>query len=479
MKLNFFSNLFKKDNKNKLLTPDSILLKKLKAVCKENNYKLLENTTIYHHSNKIEIPLMILSPKRGLYVLEYKDWTYDDLNLYEITQAKNNEHSKNTLAYDKTNSFINTKYNEILHNDCVKTFNFLIAENLSFVDYEHLSEEKKNLLPNEKIIFCDNDEEEILNKLNDVSEADDNLADPNYILANLLTQYLVLHKGNVSLATDEQIDYITDSQNFEEQKSIVSLNGLALSGKTTALILRAVYLKLLSNNNSVTIIEPTALSCDIVKQFILELIEYSIVNVDITSIRVCTPEEFLNSKVTEYVLCDDTSLIEEGLLENIILKSAKSHLTLVNPIQRYDNFYKLTKSFHNKIDIEFIQNNPYASAMQYINRYATNKDNSILCVSNKETGENLSEDLASYIEDEVILLDSSKKLIDQKKSLLTLSDYKNINAQRSDIVILLDVCEVSQQELSYAINLANEKVFLIYEEQCDAIITLKKIFKKD
>jgi hypothetical protein len=62
---------------------------------------------------------------------------------------------------------------------------------------------------------------------------------------------------------------------------------------------------------------------------------------------------------------------------------------------------------------------------------------------------------------------------------LTLSDYKNINAQRSDIVILLDVCEVSQQELSYAINLADEKVYLLYEDECASISTLKKIFKKD
>lgn len=479
MIFNFLYNLLKKDTKQKLLIPDSILLKKLKAVCIKNDYKLLENITVYHHSNKIEIPLMILVPNRGLYIFEYKDWTYDDLDNYEITKAQNNEHSKNTLAYDKTKSFINTKFNEILHSDCVETFNFLIAENLSFADYEHLSENKKNLLPNEKIIFCDNDEQEILSKLNNVSDIDESLANPDYILANLLTQHLVLHKGAVSLATQEQIDVIEDLQNLEESKNIISLNGLALSGKTTTIILRSVYLKLLSSNNSVTIIEPTALSCDIVKQSILELIEYSIVNVDITSIHVVTPEEFLNMKPSRYVFCDDASLIEDSMIHKIITKSSKSKLTLVNPTYTYENYYKLTKSFHNKIDIEFIQRNPYASAMQYINHFSNEQEKSILCVSKIETGEKLSEDLSSYVEQEAILLDSSKKLIDQKKSHLTLSDYKNVNAQRSDIVLLLDVCEVSQAELSYAINLANEKVFIIYEDGCESINTLKKIFKKD
>jgi hypothetical protein len=479
MKFNFFSKLFKKDNKNKLITPDSILLKKLKSACQNNNYKVLENTVVYHHAQKIEIPLMVLIPKRGLYIFEYKDWTYEDISNYEITRSQNNEQSKNTLAYDKTNNFINTKFNEILHSDCTKTYNFLIAENLSYVDYEHLSEDKKSLLPEMKIIFSDNEEDEILKKLIDVSQEDEDMPDADFVLANLLTQYLVLQKGAISLATQEQIEYIDDVKEIDKSPNITSLNGLALSGKTTALVLKAVHLKLLSSSNSVTIIEPTTLSCDIVKQYILELIEYSIVNVDITSIKVFTPQEFLLSKPSEYVLCDDSSLIDDAQLQKIVQKSNKSCLTLVNPTQEYENYYKLTKSFHNKIDIEFIKSNPYVAAMQYIEKFSRNDEKNILCVSTAETGEKLSEDLESYIETEAVLLDSSKKLIDHEKRFLTLSDYKNINAQRSDIVILLDVCEVSQQELSYAINLADEKVYLLYEDECASISTLKKIFKKD
>jgi len=479
MKLNFLYNLFKKDPKQKLLTPDSILIKKIKSVCENNNLKVLENTTIYHHSQSILVPLMILDPKRGLYILEYKDWTYDDLENYELKRSQNNQHSKNTLAYDKINHFINTKFNEILHNDCVKFFNFLIAENLSFVDYEHLSDEKRHLLPHNKVIFCDNNEAEILKKLNSASEVDNSLDEEDFILANLLTQYLVLHKENVSLATNEQINYIIDSNAHHNTSNIVSLNGLAFSGKTTSLILKAIYLKLLSKDNTVTIIEPTTLSCDVVKQSILELIEYSIVNIDVTSIHVYTPNEFLDHKVTKYILCDDASLIEDNLLDKIISKSSKSKLTLVNPKNRYEHFYKLTKSFHTDTNIEFVQCNPYSSAMQKISTYSQETDKTILCVSSIDTSEKLNEDLLTYLTSEAILLDSSKNLIDQEESSVVLSDYKNINAQRSDIVILLDICEASQAELSYAINLAYEKVFLIYEDECDSITTLKKIFKKD
>ncbi|QFR49838.1 hypothetical protein FJR48_08905 [Sulfurimonas lithotrophica] len=477
MKINFFSLLFKKkDKKNNLHIPDTILIKKLKSVCEKNNCKILENTTLFHHSSQIDIPLMAIDPKRGIYIFEYKDWTYSDLANYEIKKSHNNKQSKNTLAFEKTNNFINTKFNEILHNDFVDIFNYLLAENLTFEDYEHLDEEKKSLLPYDKVIFCDNDEDNIRKKLENSRDINNNLPDIDFIMANLLTQYLILDKKDIHFATDEQRAFIDDLSN---NNHIIALNGLASSGKTTTLILKAIYLQLLSSQNSVCIIEPTKLSCDIVKQSIIELIEYSIINVDATSINVLTPEEFLNAKTTTYVFCDDASLIDESLVEQIISKCSKAKLSLVNPADTYEHFYKLTKSFHNKIDIEFIQKHPYAAAMQYINYYSNENSKTILCVASIETGKKLSEDLSSYIKEEAVLLDSSKKLIDQKKSFLTLSDYKNVSAQRSEIVILLDVCDVSQSELSYAINLANEKVFLIYEDECPSITTLKKIFNKE
>lgn len=478
MKFNFFSQIFKKQNKNKLITPDSILTKRLKSICLQSGCNVLENITIYHHSDKIDIPLMILYPKRGLYIFEYKDWSYDDLKSYDIQKSHNNDRSKNTLAFDKITDFINLKYNEILHKDCVKISKFLLAENLTFKDYQHLNEDKKSLLPNDKIIFSDTDEAGILKKLNDCCVIDEKLDNGSFVLANILTQYLILNRGKANLATDEQVAYVVDSSHFEDKHNIVILNGLAQSGKTSTLILKAIYLKLLSEKNSVTIIEPTALSCDIVKKSILELIEYSIVNVDITSINVYTPEEFLNSKTSSHILCDDASLIESIELDNIIEKSSKSKLTLVNPTRVYEHEYKLTKSFHTKIDIEFIQKSPFAKAMHLIeDNIKLNK--SVLCASNPENSEKLSEDLSSYLDSETILVDSSKKLVDQEESSLIMCDYKNIFAQRSDIVVLLDVCEISSQELSYAINLAYEKVYIVYENECDSITTLKKIFFKE
>jgi len=484
MKKNFFSSIFKKtDKKNKLFITDSLLVKKLKSVSIDNNFKILEKITIFHHSKKINIPLIVINPKRGIYIFEHKDWTYDDLSKYEIQKSQNNERSHDTLAYDKVNTFINMKFNEILHNDCIKVFNYLLAENLSFVDYEHLSEEKKSLLPDEKIIFSDTDNINILKKLNEASDIDTTLPNIDFIMANLLTQYLVLNNGAVSYATQEQISYIShlfSDKDDTKFKEIISINGLAYSGKTTTLILKAIFLKLSSDKNSVTIIEPTTLSCDIVKQSILELIEYSIVNIDVTSINVYTPEEFLNSKLSSYVLCDDSFLVENNILQKIISKSKKSNLTLVNPIDRYQNYYKLTKRFHEKAEIEFLNDKSYKTSLKLIKKYSKeNSSKSILSISSQQNKENLMKDAESLDSSDIVIRDGSKNLIDQSEGHITISDYKNMNTLRNDIVILQDVCDITQEELSYAINLANNKIYIIYEQECQSILTLKKIFNKE
>ena len=479
MKINFFSSLTK-NKKNNLLIPDSILVKNLKSLSIRNGYKILENVTIFHHSNKIDIPLMIIDPQRGIYIFQLKDWSYNDLGSYELKKSHNNEQSKNTLAYDKINSFINLKFNEILHNDCMKIFNYLLTENLSFSDYEHLEDDKKKLLPYDKIIFNDTDEIYIIKKLNASTDIDESLPDINFILANLFTQYLILEDETILLSSDEQIGFIDDLLKYDDNQDIISLNGLAVSGKTTSIILKSILLKLKNKDTSVTIIEPTTLSCDIVKQSILELIEYSIINVDITSINVLTPDEFLKSKISSYIFCDDSFLIEEKLLNKIISKSRKSKLTLVNPINTYKCYYKLTKSFHKIADAKFIQNDSYKNAKKLILKH-TQKDSSkkILYISQNKDNGDLKEELLTSTKNKIMQLDGSKNLIDHNQSSITLSDYKNMNALKSDIVILLDVCKITQEELSYAINLAKEKVFILYEDECQSIQTLKKIFNKD
>ena len=477
MNFNFFISLFNKQTKkSKLPLLDSILLKNLKQVCQNNNFTFYQNMTIYHHKQSINIPLLILDPSRGIYIFEHKEWTFNDLDTYELQESSDNNSSKDTLAYDKIGKFITTKFNEILHNDGVAIFNFLLTQNLSSKDYQHLNAKKQNLLPIKRIIFNDSNEENILSKLADVSTLNSFMPSRDFILANLFTQYLIYEdENNIHLATDEQIEFIQ----HEDYKTEV-IYGHAHSGKTTTLLLKAILIKLKDSNSEVTIIKPTTLSCDKLKAQLLNIIEYTIVEIDITSISIITPDEFKSlKKAPRYVLCDDTNLLENDFLNYLYLKTTKSKLSLVNPKDEHENVFKLTHKFHDmKMNIEFINSNPIVSAMQIISEYnSSQNDLSLLCISSKANKMNLDEDLKFFIKDKAVLLDSSKSLIDQEDSTIVLSDYENINTHTADIVLLLDLDEISEDKLTYAINLAHKKVYIIYNDECQKLLNLKKIIQ--
>jgi len=477
MIFNFFASLFnEKTKKSKLPLLDSILLKNLKNICNNNNLSFYQNITIYHHKDSINIPLLILDPQRGIFLFEHKEWSFNDLNNFEVKKSSNNDSSKDTLAFDKINKFITTKFNEILHNDGVDIFNFLLVQNLSYEDYKHLDESKQDLLPYDRIIFNDSDEKSVLSKFCEVAQKNSFMPSKDFILANLFTQYLVFEDtNNINLATTEQIEFI---QNVNYKVEVIY--GHTHSGKTTSLLLKAILIKLKSSDADISIIEPTTLSCDKLKAKLLNIIEYAIIDIDITSIAVITPSEFKSQKkVAKYILCDDTNLLEDDFLNYLHSRASKSHLSLVNPKKEYKNIFKLTHKFNDiKMNIEFINSNPIASAMQIISDYSSLENTStLLCISSQDNKDDLSEDLKFFIKDKAVLLDSSKSLIDQEDSHTLLSDYENINAHKADIVLLLDVDTISEDKLTYAINLAKNKVYIIYRDECQKIINLKKILK--
>ena len=146
MNLSSIFSLFKKKPKTRKL-PDSLLIKKLKEVSKNNGLSIYENITIYHHTQSFFIPLLILDPTRGIYLFEYKEWSYDDLKNATVSKATNQDSSNKSLAYQKTHDFIKQKFNELTHNDGVPIYNYLLMENLNSDEYKHLDDSFKELLP--------------------------------------------------------------------------------------------------------------------------------------------------------------------------------------------------------------------------------------------------------------------------------------------------------------------------------------------
>ncbi|WP_372999625.1 hypothetical protein [Sulfurimonas sp.] len=496
--MNIFSffSLFKKKQKT-LKLPDSLLIKKLKEVSKNNGLSIYENITIYHHTQNFFIPLLILDPTRGIYIFEYKEWSYDDLKNATVSKAINQDSSNKSLAYQKTHDFIKQKFNELIHNDGVPIYNYLLMENLNSDEFKHLDNSFKELLPYQKVMFNDSMESDILYKLKETPLPTAPMADEVHIIGNLLVQYLIFSKDkDMNLATAEQIEFIESKTNGLE-----TLSGNAYSGKTSSILLKAILETLRNPELKIIIIEPTILSCDILKQKLLNIIEYAIIEVDITSIEIITPIDLVNKhlsklkmpqleiilnindklmhknfNVADLIICDDSNLLSFEFINYLRHIQKNSSLILVNEYSNEDSNYRFDKSFKStELKVFFKQANQHAKALQLIsNILEKNSSKDILVVSDNLSKIKLKDDLEFFIRDEAVLLDSSSNLLSQDLDNLLLCSYSQISSMNSKFVILMDVAEASLNEIEYALNLAEESAYVLYEDESENIKTLKE-----
>jgi|GEM_PF-1137880 len=494
MNIPFFTSLFK--NKSKSLTiPDSILVKKLKSITEFSELTLYKDIALYHHTKNYLIPLMLLDTRRGIYLFERKEWSYDDLKNSKIEKAENQNASKDTLSYQNTQNIIDKKFNEITHHDSVPIFNYLLMENLNADEYEHLDESFKELLPKERVIFSDSEENEIIQKLEYSEISDEPLPSKDNIIGNLFVQYTIV-KDDLSLkvCSDEQIEFI-DSK----ISGLEVLTASTDSDKSSVLLLKVILEKLKNPNKQFIIIKPTLLACDILKKKLLDIVEHAIIEIDLTSIIIITPVDLINMhlrklkketivgnavideslmhknfNVADLILCDDSNLMPENFIKYIIHIQSKSDLLLVNSNIKEARFI-FTKELKEKTaEVFFHKANQHAKALQLISKLLQDSDaKDIIVVSNSLSKEKLNDDLEFFIKDKALLLDSSENLINQNFDSLMLSTYRDTNALQAKHVILLDLCFTSQSEIEYALSIAQCSIDIIYEDECQEIEDLR------
>jgi hypothetical protein len=492
MNLSFLTNLFKKEEKTLSLL-DSILVKKLKTVAIINDLDLYANVPIYHHAQVYYIPLILLDPSRGLYIFEKKEWSYDELRNATVEKTQNQEASKDSLAYQNTQEIIHTKFNELIHNDGVPIHNFLLMENLNADEYEHLDDSFKELLPKDRIIFNDAKAQDIVKKLEQVPKQE--LASRDNILGNLFIQYTTLDTDlQLHFCTQEQIDFID-----ADILNTITLNGEGATGKSSALLLKALLYKLENPSKTLIIIKPTKLAADIFKKQLLETIEHAIVEVDLATILVLTPIELLNLHLSklkkellhktlfideslmrkkfnaaDFILCDDVHLLESDFI-NYLRHIQKNKPLLLVDANLQDSDFTFTKLFaKDEREVEFLKTHPHAKALQLISKLLQDNDaKDILVIANNLSKEKLNDDLEFFIKDKALLLDSSKNLIDQDFNSLCLTTYSDLVGLQAKHVIMFDLCFTKLSELEFAFRLAQESVYILYDEECDEINTLK------
>jgi len=497
-----FLTLFKA-KKESIETPhNSPILEKIQSLSNNSNLKIFSYKEIFHHKESYPIPLIIYDNLRGLYIFEIKRWSYNDLKNAEAKKAKGVEKSNDTLAFDKTHDIIKQKFNELLHNDGVAIFNYLIMENLSSQEYENLNDSLRELLPKEKIIFNDSDNSDIFKKLQNAAEEDHTLPTVQKVFGTLFIQYAIVEKNSeIVLCNSKQIEFIDT-----KTSSLFNLSGAAKSGKSSILLLKSIKELFKQERKKIILIKPTILSKDIAHKYFLEIIEHAIIDIDLMAFEILTPAELINRHLSklkmpsllddifyideklmkksfeaaELIICDDVNLMPEGFTTYLKHIQKDSDLLLVNDNSCKANM-NLEKSYLSDVKtLYFHQTHPHAKALHTITSLLkqTTADN-IIVVANRESLEKLQEDLLSFIEDDTLLLDANKHLVDQKLDSLVLASYDDIIDLTAEHLIVMDLCCATQDQLQYTLNIAEQTLHILYEEECDKITMLKEKYENN
>ncbi len=495
MNFNFFS--FFKKNPSKLIVPDSILIKRIKSLSKYSNIKVFSHIDIYFHTKKETIDLMLFDDTRGLYIFEIKKWSFDDLKNATIEKAQNQEHASNTLAFDKTHDLIRRKFNEINHHDGPAIYNYLLMENLRSEEYEHLDDSFKELLPQEKIIFSDSATSDIFKKLEAANLYGVKTAQTD-VLETLFTQYTKIDtSGHLTFCSQKEQDFLNLTLS-----SYLSLDATVQEDKTSLLLLKAIIELFTQKSQKVIYIKPTRLAKDLAYKKFLEIIEHGIIEFDINALQLLTPEELINKHlsklkkepistladidpklyskpfdIADLIICDDADQLDEEFVQYIHNIQKNKKAIFVNYHQDIAHKHDLESAIH-KTKIKFFQTLPLAKAMSLINTLLKEYEpNEIMVVSNMENREKLKEDLEHFIEERTLEIDSSKTLPEHNLSDLKLATFEDIFELHTKNIILLDLCDYNQKQIEYAFNLATENFFILYDENCEIIETLKEKYE--
>jgi len=470
---------------NTLSTLKSLLIKKLHKISLHNNFRIYTDITLYDHNKSYTIALIILDEERGIYIFEAKDWSYDELKNSQLQKFK--KQLINRLAFEKVQNIILSKLQNKIQGQNIPIFKFLLMENLNIAQYDYLDNSFHDILPKEIILFNDMTEENILKKLKDFSTLLTHKIDLTQVSITLFPQYSIkdAHSNTTYLCSEEQIELL-DAQ----IKNHNTLNAPIGSGRTSILLLKSVIELFNNRKTHIVIIKPTPLASQRAYKQLSSILKQYHLEEDEVYIEILTPIQVVNRHLNklgkkelnkkleidtalmnkkfylaDQIFCDDVDFIETTFIHYLIHIQKEKPLLFVSN-QNYENIYRFTKSF--RLDTQkmnFIVCEPYKKMIELvINILKNNSAKDIIIVTNNIIG----------IE---ILKHQINTIDNYNTNEITISTYGDIYGLNAKFVLLMNSCIAPLKELAYSSYLAKEETYILYDEECEQINSLRKSYE--
>ena len=461
------------------------------------------DSELYHHKESQRIPFLLLDRNRGIYLIDTAPWKLDDLLNVKAEQAPRNIDQSKDVDVDSANRMIALKLDEILNTETCALCNFLYLPYLSSSDFDTLDESFRALIPKSRVIFADEDETAIALKLSKALSLRKTPYEPSSIAGALFIQY-TLHPDQRNPVpkrlTPQQQDYVDAAP---VKRSI--LRGTYGSGKSSALLLKALYHKLQYPEEEVLILQPTVAAAEMMTRTLLEFIEYAVVHIDPTSLRIASAQQICREhhtkvhhkpplidgnisekmfskkeKLADVLFIDDADLLDERYMEYFrhLQQHKGLHLAVTSNAFEEGEVYRLAHSFvqpysltryHQKgkdasAPISFYEGDAFILTLHLLQQRLQkhNAEDFLIIVPDESFAERLYEEVTDFIGGDLTLFDPHKTLLNQNMEQLLIAPMGGLSGlSRKQLIIICDD-ETEAHKLSHAIGRAEEEATIIY-----------------
>lgn len=250
---------------------------------------LFTNFYLFHKEEKSVIDVLLFLPNYALYFGEKITWKYIEVKDAKVERAsKQNE--KNALTHlNSTEEKIRAKLQDVLSFDHTDIERFFIFEHLSEEEFDSLDQSFHTLLPKDCLIFAGDDLQTIQGKLKGLTSYKEEPYSRLKVLGALNAHTLLLPTSSDLFGrflSDRQTSFLTEPL----QIPLTHLTGETGSGKTSLLV-RKVFMELLHNPSTrIAIITPTLFSSELFRKELIDLVEFSIVEINFSYLTFLQPD---------------------------------------------------------------------------------------------------------------------------------------------------------------------------------------------
>jgi len=521
MAFSFFKKNIQEPHKDSFLHS---LLQEYALSCKNI---LFSDTTVYYHRSFIDLEALLIVPHHGILLFKSLEWDFESIKEATVEAALPSNKKKVALSIDTTLQVINQKFNEILHQDLDITKSFVLFDNLKEAEFDLLDNSFHKLIPKSRALFSDETLESLTTKIDAAFEHEDRVeVETETLISTLFMQYTLLDDEGLpkkKLLNAQQKNYIDIP--FSSLSTLVGPYG---SGKSTLMLLKVLTQKIRHPKERILIIEPTVTACELMRQRLLHSIEYAIVDVDLSTIKVMTPKQLLENhaqslykkplepieitpkmmqkkfNIADLIICDDMELLSSEFIAYLLhIQSDKllhfitAKAEMAQAEQRVlAQSYRISDALiqlctHQSITQEDYQNIPNITlyhgnlymqsilAFKKLLRHAQPQETCLIITPNRAFSLALYDEMHEFVEEGISLFDANESLTNQAIEQHRIVQYDEIASLEAEHIIITGIKSDDLNQFCYALGRATKNIHLIFNDNefHDVNLELKDFFE--